>query len=115
MKRVIALIGLFIMSLPTLLMAQEQGTYIENLGAQDSSYMEEDLLSPVQQSSGSTISVMLIVLVAAVIILFISALVSVLKGKFEGNGKIIWIVVILILPILGPILYFLIGKKQRIN
>ncbi|MFV0266254.1 MAG: LPXTG cell wall anchor domain-containing protein [Draconibacterium sp.] len=67
MKRVIALIGLFIMSLPTLLMAQEQGTYIENLGAQDSSYMEEDLLSPVQQSSGSN-STLIIVIVVVVIV-----------------------------------------------
>ena len=51
MKRVFALIGLFIMSLPTMLMAQDQGTYIENLGAQDSSYMDEDLLADVGQSS----------------------------------------------------------------
>ncbi|RIJ48559.1 LPXTG cell wall anchor domain-containing protein [Maribellus luteus] len=67
MKRVIALIGLFIMSLPTLLMAQEQGTYIENLGAQDSSYMEEDLLSPVQQSSGSNSTVIIVIVVVVVV------------------------------------------------
>ncbi|MCE4566723.1 LPXTG cell wall anchor domain-containing protein [Maribellus sp. CM-23] len=67
MKRVIALIGLFIMSLPTLLMAQEQGTYIENLGAQDSSYMEEDLLSPVQQSSGSNSTVIIVIVVVVIV------------------------------------------------
>lgn len=67
MKRVIALIGLFIMSLPTLLMAQEQGTYIENLGAQDSSYMEEDLLSPVQQSSGSNSTIIIVIVVVVIV------------------------------------------------
>ncbi|MFV0592035.1 MAG: LPXTG cell wall anchor domain-containing protein [Draconibacterium sp.] len=67
MKRVIALIGLFMMSLPTLLMAQDKGTYIENLGAQDSSYMEEDLLSPVQQSSGSNTTVIIVIVVVVIV------------------------------------------------
>uniref|UniRef100_UPI003216A94B LPXTG cell wall anchor domain-containing protein n=1 Tax=uncultured Draconibacterium sp. TaxID=1573823 RepID=UPI003216A94B len=67
MKRVIALIGLFIMSLPTLLMAQDQGTYIDNLGAQDSSYMDEDLLADVGQQSGSNTTVIIIVVAVVVI------------------------------------------------
>ena len=74
MKRVFALIGLFIMSLPTMLMAQDQGTYIENLGAQDSSYMDEDLLADVGQSSGSNTTVIIIVavvVVAAVVFFFL--------------------------------------------
>ena len=68
MKRVIALIGLFIMSLPYVMMAQDQGTYIDNLGAQDSSYMDEDLLSAgVEQSSGSNSTVIIIVVAVVVV------------------------------------------------
>ena len=68
MKRVIAMIGLFIMSLPTmLLMAQDQGTYIDNLGAQDSSYLEEVPLAGPEQASGSN-STVIIVVVAVVVI-----------------------------------------------
>jgi len=67
MKRVIALIGLFIMNLPTLLMAQDGGTYIDNLGAQDSSYMDEDLLAGVEQSSGSNTTVIIIIVAVVVI------------------------------------------------
>ncbi|MEN8116965.1 MAG: LPXTG cell wall anchor domain-containing protein [Bacteroidota bacterium] len=66
MKRVLALIGLFIMSLPAMLMAQDEGTYIENLGAQDSSYMEDDLLADVGQSSGSTTTIIIIIAVVVV-------------------------------------------------
>lgn len=66
MKRVIAIIGLFIMSLPTLLMAQD-GTYIDNLGAQDSSYMDEDLLADVGQQSSSNSTVIIIVVAVVVI------------------------------------------------
>jgi len=66
MKRVIAIIGLFIMSLPTLLMAQD-GTYIDNLGAQDSSYMDEDLLADVgTQSSGLDVWVYVVIAVVVV-------------------------------------------------
>ncbi|WP_346855812.1 LPXTG cell wall anchor domain-containing protein [uncultured Draconibacterium sp.] len=69
MKRVIALIGLFIMSLPTLLMAQEEGTYIENLGAQDSSYMDEDLLADVSQQAGGSNTTAIIIIVVVVVVL----------------------------------------------
>lgn len=68
MKRVIAMIGLFIMSLPTmLLVAQDQGTYIDNLGAQDSSYLEEVPLAGAEQASGSN-STVIIIIVAVVVI-----------------------------------------------
>jgi LPXTG-motif cell wall-anchored protein len=69
MKRSIALMALFAMSLPAMLMAQNQGTYIENLGAQDSSYME-DTMAPAEQASGSNstviISIIVVVIIAAV-------------------------------------------------
>ncbi|WP_319482791.1 LPXTG cell wall anchor domain-containing protein [uncultured Draconibacterium sp.] len=68
MKRVIAMIGLFIMSLPTmLLMAQDQGTYIDNLGAQDSSYLEEVPLAGAEQASGSNTTVIVIVVAVVVV------------------------------------------------
>lgn len=68
MKRVIAIIGLFIMSLPTLLMAQDGGTYIDNLGAQDSSYMDEDLLADVGTQSSGGNSTVIIIVVAVVVV-----------------------------------------------
>jgi hypothetical protein len=48
-------------------------------------------------------------------ILFIYAIIDVLKNKFEPeNNKIIWVIVVILLPILGPVLYFFIGKKQKL-
>ncbi len=43
------------------------------------------------------------------------ALISILKNSFEGNDKLIWVLVVLLLPVLGSILYFLIGRNKRIN
>ena len=66
MKRFIAMIGLFLMGLPAFLMAQDQGTYIDNLGAQDSSYMDE-AMAPVESASGGNSTVIIIVVAVVVI------------------------------------------------
>ena len=44
------------------------------------------------------------------------ALVDALTSKFaQKNSKIIWILVIILLPLLGPILYFFIGANQKVQ
>lgn len=64
MKKLFALLMLNILSLPYL-MAQDEGTYIDNLNVQDSSYLDEDLLTGASQSSNSTV---IIIVVAVVVI-----------------------------------------------
>ncbi|WP_372949939.1 hypothetical protein [Mariniphaga sp.] len=67
LKRFIATIVTGILSVPYLLMAQDEGTYIDNLGVQDSSYMEQDLLAEGAKSSGSGTTVIIIVVIVIVI------------------------------------------------
>jgi len=45
----------------------------------------------------------------------IIALVDILRNKFEDNNKIVWVLVVLFFNLLGAILYFIIGRKQRIK
>ncbi len=66
-RRLLATFVLGIMNLPYMLMAQDEGTYIDDLGAQDSSYMEQDLLAEGSQSSGSSTTIIIIVVVVVVI------------------------------------------------
>jgi hypothetical protein len=43
-------------------------------------------------------------------------LIDILKSNFrDTNGKIIWALVVIFLPVIGSILYFLIGKSQKIQ
>ena len=44
---------------------------------------------------------------------YIYSLVDILRHEFRGNNKIVWIIVVLMLPLLGVFLYFLLGKKQQ--
>jgi hypothetical protein len=45
----------------------------------------------------------------------IIALVDILKSEFKGNNKIVWILVVLFTNFFGAILYFLIGREQKIT
>ncbi|WP_374362131.1 PLDc N-terminal domain-containing protein [Cloacibacterium sp.] len=48
-------------------------------------------------------------------LLWIIALVDILKSNFkDSNNKILWVLVVILLPIIGSILYFIIGKNQKI-
>lgn len=59
------------------------------------------------------------IIITLLVVLFIFlfpllALISALTSQFPGNEKILWVLIILFLPFLGSLLYFLIGINQRI-
>lgn len=47
-----------------------------------------------------------------VLVLDIIAIVDLVKSSYDTGKKILWLLLILILPVVGMILYFLIGKKK---
>ncbi len=48
-------------------------------------------------------------------LLWIIALVDILKSNFkDSNNKILWVLVVILLPVIGSVLYFIIGKNQKI-
>ena len=61
-----------------------------------------------------TWQLLIIILAFSGIILTIMALVDILKSEFEKDNKIVWVLVVLFLNIFGALLYFAIGKKQKL-
>jgi len=61
------------------------------------------------------IIIVMILLFLLGIIPTIIALIDILKNKFENNNKIVWVLIVLFLNIIGAILYFTIGRNQRIK
>lgn len=47
----------------------------------------------------------------AILVLDIIAIVDCLKSSLETPKKVLWILLIVILPVVGLILYYLVGKK----
>ncbi len=64
---------------------------------------------------GTALTVILAVLTIAALILWIAAIVSVLRtSRLTGGGKLLWIAVILAYPFLGSIGWFIAGRKARL-
>ena len=47
--------------------------------------------------------------------LWVYCLIDILKNRFEQNDKLIWLLVVLLLPFIGTLLYFFIGKSKKIK
>jgi len=43
------------------------------------------------------------------------ALIDILKSRFEGNDAIIMVLIVIFIPIIGPILYFTLGAARKIK
>ncbi len=47
-----------------------------------------------------------------ILILDIVAIVDLFKSAVDTGKKILWLILILVLPLIGMVLYFLLGKKK---
>lgn len=46
-----------------------------------------------------------------VVIIDIIVIVDIVRGNKDLEKKVLWIIAVIFLPVLGPILYYVIGKK----
>ena len=51
----------------------------------------------------------------SVCFLWIIALVDILRSDFRGNDKVVLVIVVIFFPLLGSILYFMIGRSRKIR
>jgi hypothetical protein len=57
-------------------------------------------------------SIMALPLVAG-LVLFVMALVSIARNRtYSSGGTVVWAIIVLALPVLGPVLWFLMGRRQ---
>jgi hypothetical protein len=64
---------------------------------------------------GSQEIVLILLATLVFFIIPVIALVDILKNEFTGNNKLIWVLVILLSWIIGAILYYFIGRNQKIR
>jgi uncharacterized membrane protein YhaH (DUF805 family) len=48
-------------------------------------------------------------------VVWMRALIDILKSDFKNNNKLIWLLTVIFVPFAGAIIYFVIGKKQKIG
>lgn len=52
-------------------------------------------------------------LIVTAILLPVLALVEIIRSNISSESKIIWILVVLLLPFIGSILFLLLGRSQK--
>jgi hypothetical protein len=48
-----------------------------------------------------------------ILVLDIIAIIDIVKSSADTGKKILWLLLVILLPVLGMILYFLLGKKSK--
>jgi uncharacterized membrane protein len=61
------------------------------------------------------IAELVIILLLLAGIPWLIALIDILRSDFTGNDKLIWLLVIIFIPFIGPIVYFIVGRKHKIR
>jgi hypothetical protein len=56
----------------------------------------------------------LIFIILGIIPTFI-ALIDIVKNDFKGNNKVVWLILVLFGNLFGTLLYFTIGRKQKLT
>jgi heme/copper-type cytochrome/quinol oxidase subunit 2 len=63
---------------------------------------------------GKTELLVLFIIFGLPLLVILAALIDILKSEFQvAQNKVIWVLVTIFLPLLGAILYFVIGRSQR--
>lgn len=57
----------------------------------------------------------LIVLFVLFLPVWLIAFVDILRSEFTGSNKIVWLIAVILVPFIGPIAYFFIGRKQKVK
>ena len=58
--------------------------------------------------------ILILITVFLGIIPTIVALIDIVRNEFTGNNKIVWLLVVLLGNFLGALLYFIIGRTQKL-
>jgi RsiW-degrading membrane proteinase PrsW (M82 family) len=77
------------------------------------------MVTLIAQESDNAVSVVFMIVLAAIalalIVLWVAAIVSVLRSnRLTGGGKTLWIVVILAFPFLGSLAWFIFGRDAQL-
>jgi hypothetical protein len=55
------------------------------------------------------------IIIVAAFVFWVWILIDILKNEFTGSNKLIWLLVVITIPFLGMVLYWFIGREQKIK
>jgi len=64
---------------------------------------------------GLGITEIILLLILLCLPIWLIVFVDILKNDFKGNDKLVWLLVVIFVPFIGPLSYLFIGRKQKIE
>jgi hypothetical protein len=64
---------------------------------------------------GVTEILLILFVMGCCILLPLLALIDIIRSKFEGNDAILMVLIVIFVPVIGPILYFILGPSRKIT
>ncbi|MBN1471665.1 MAG: PLDc_N domain-containing protein, partial [Syntrophaceae bacterium] len=64
---------------------------------------------------GLGVTEIILMLVLLCVPIWLIAFMDILKNDFKGNDKLIWLLVVIFVPFIGPLSYLFIGRKQKLS
>jgi hypothetical protein len=59
--------------------------------------------------------ILMLVILCIVVLLPLIALIDILKSKFQGNDAILMALIVIFVPLFGPIIYFVLAPSKKIK
>lgn len=59
-----------------------------------------------------TLAALIFVVLAGMVLIFLGSLISVLRSRLSLGMKLVWFVLIFAVPLIGCVLWFLVGRRQ---
>jgi hypothetical protein len=66
-------------------------------------------------SAFASVGLLIFLVVGVPFLIGLICLIDILRNEFTGHNKIIWFILVLLLPLVGSILYLFIGIDQKIR
>lgn len=59
--------------------------------------------------------ILVLIVAFGLFLLPLLAIVDILRSRFEGNMQLIWVIIVVCFNLIGAILYFIMGRNQKIG
>jgi len=64
---------------------------------------------------GLTELILIFFVLVCFMLLPVLAIIDIFRSKYEGNDNIMFVLVVIFVPVIGPILYFILGPARKIK
>ncbi|MBV5315607.1 MAG: PLDc N-terminal domain-containing protein [Prolixibacteraceae bacterium] len=59
--------------------------------------------------------ILVLIVAFGLFLLPLLAIIDIVRSRFEGNMQLIWVIIVVCFNLIGAILYFIMGRNQKIN